>query len=228
MVFLDDIRVAGTDAKDHLQKLREVFTRLQKYNIRINAEKSEFFTKEIQYCGYIINKYGIHKAPDKIEAIENMRRPSNMTELRSFLGIIYYYDRFIPNLSSILKPLNTLLRKETKLIWTEECEKSFREAKKVFTSPRCLVHFDPRHPIKLATDASSYGVGAILSHVYPDGTEKAIQYASRTLSKTQQAYSQIDKEAFAIIFGIKKFYQYLQGSKFTLITDHRLHKYFHL
>jgi len=77
-------------------------------------------------------------------------------------------------------------------------------------------------PITLATDASPYGVGAVLSHIYPDGSERGIQYASKTLSKTQQAYSQIDKEAFAIIFGIKKFYQYLQGSKFTLITDHRL------
>lgn len=221
VVFLDDIRISGSDAKDHLQKLRTVFTRLQKYNIRINKEKSEFFTEQIQYCGYIINKSGIHKAPDKVEAINNMRRPTNITELRSFLGMIHYYDRFIPNLSSILKPLNTLLQKETKYEWSSNCEKSFQAAKEAFTSPRCLVHFDPKLPIALATDASPYGVGAVLSHIFPDGSERAIQYASRTLSKTQQAYAQIDKEAFAIIFGVKKFYQYLQGAKFTLITDHR-------
>nr|XP_012137589.1 PREDICTED: uncharacterized protein K02A2.6-like [Megachile rotundata] len=221
VVFLDDIRIAGVDSRDHLQKLRQVFTRLQKYNIRINVDKSEFFTDQIQYCGYIINKSGIHKAPDKIEAINNMRRPTNITELRSFLGMIHYYDRFIPNLSSILKPLNTLLQKEVKYEWSPDCEKSFQAAKKAFTSPRCLVHFDPKLPVTLATDASPYGVGAVLSHIFPDGSEKAIQYASRTLSKAQQAYAQIDKEAFAIIFGIKKFYQYLQGSKFTLITDHR-------
>nr|XP_012149735.1 PREDICTED: uncharacterized protein K02A2.6-like [Megachile rotundata] len=173
-----------------------------------DIHKSEFFTDQIQYCGYIINKSGIHKAPDKIEAINNVRRPTNITELRSFLGMIHYYDRFIPNLSSILKPLNTLLQKEVKYEWSPDCEKSFQAAKKAFT-------------ITLATDASPYGVGAVLSHIFPDGSEKAIQYASRTLSKAQQAYAQIDKEAFAIIFRIKKFYQYLQGSKFTLITDHR-------
>jgi len=103
VVFLDDIRVAGSSVKDHLEKLRTVFDRLQKYNIRINAEKSEFFTKEINYCGYVINQDGIHKAQDKIDAIQNMSRPSNITELRSLLGMIHYYERFCPNLSTILQ-----------------------------------------------------------------------------------------------------------------------------
>ncbi|XP_024885583.1 uncharacterized protein K02A2.6-like [Temnothorax curvispinosus] len=150
-----------------------------------------------------------------------MRQPSNVSELRSFLGMIHYYDRFIPNLSSILQPLNRLLQKNVKFYWSTECEKSFQAAKKAFASPKCLVHFDPRLPITLATDASAYGVGAVLSHIFPDGSEKAIQYASQTLSKTQQSYSQIDKEAYAIIYGVKKFHQYLQGAKFTLITDHK-------
>lgn len=220
-VFLDDIRVAGSSEKDHFEKLRIIFDRLQKYNIRINTEKSEFLTDKINYCGYVIDQNGIHKAQDKIDAIQNMRKPSNITELRSFLGMIHYYERFSPNLSTILQPLNRLLQKNTRFIWSPQCEKSFQEAKQIFTSPRCLIHFDSRLPVTLATDASPYSVGAVLSHILPDGSERAIQYASKTLSKTQQKYSQIDKEALAIIFGIKKFYQYLQGSKFTLITDHR-------
>ncbi|XP_011883709.1 PREDICTED: uncharacterized protein LOC105570867 [Vollenhovia emeryi] len=185
VVFLDDIRVAGTNRQDHLNKLRLVFSRLQKYNIRVNMEKSEFFMSQIQYCGYVIDKDGLHKAPEKMEAIHNMKRPTNVTE------------------------------------WTSQCEKSFKDAKKAFISPKCLVHFDPRLPVTLATDASSYGVRAVLSHIYPDGSERAIQYASQTLSSAQRNYSQIDKEAYAIIYGVKKFHQYLQGSKFTLITDHR-------
>ncbi|XP_011859117.1 PREDICTED: uncharacterized protein K02A2.6-like [Vollenhovia emeryi] len=221
VVFLDDIRVAGTDRQDHLNKLRLVFGRLQKFNIRVNMEKSEFFMSQIQYCGYVIDKDGLHKSPEKMEAIHNMKRPTNVTEVRSFLGMINYYGRFISNLSSILHPLNKLLRKDTEFQWTSQCEKSFRDAKKAFISPKCLVHFDPRLPVTLATDASSYGVGAVLSHIYPDGSERAIQYASQTLSSTQRNYSQIDKEAYAIIYGVKKFHQYLQGSKFTLITDHR-------
>ncbi|XP_011859462.1 PREDICTED: uncharacterized protein K02A2.6-like [Vollenhovia emeryi] len=219
VVFLDDIRIAGSSSKDHMEKLRTVFTRLQKYNIRINLQKSEFCTDQIQYCGYIINSKGINKAPEKIEAIKEIRKPNNITELRSFLDMIHYYDRFIPKLSSTLQPLNKLLQKNVVFKWSTACEKSFQEAKRAFVSPRCLAHFDPTLPITLATDASPYGVDAVLSHIFPDGSERAIQFASQTLSKTQQSYSQIDKEAYAIIFGIKKFYQFLQGSKFTLITD---------
>ncbi|XP_011883681.1 PREDICTED: uncharacterized protein K02A2.6-like [Vollenhovia emeryi] len=220
-VFLDDIRVSGTNMQDHLVKLQQVFERLHKYNIRINFSKSQFLMNEIHYCGYVIDKNGLRKEADKVEAISKMRRPSDITELRSFLGMIHYYDRFIPNLSSVLQPLNNLLKKGTKFHWSKACERSFQAAKKVFQSPKCLVHFDPRLPITLATDASPYGVGAVLSHVYPNGSERVIQYASQTLTRTQQSYSQIDKEAYAIIYGIKKFHQYLHGAKFTLITDHR-------
>lgn len=221
VIFLDDIRVLGTNTQDYLKKLRLVFERLHRYNIRINFQKSEFLTDRIHYCGYVISKDGLTKASDKVEAISKMRKPSSITELRSFLGMIYYYERFIPNLSTVLRALNKLLQKDTKFFWSTECEKSFQAAKNAFTSPKCLVHFDPRLPLTLATDASSYGVGAVLSHVYPDGSERAIQYASQTLTKTQQSYAQIDKEAYVIIYGIKKFQQYLQGAKFTLITDHR-------
>lgn len=111
-VFLDDIRVAGKNI-DHLQKLEAVFKRLQKYNIRINPNKSEFLTNKINYCGYVIDRNGLHKAQDKIEAINKMHRPRNITEVHGFLGMINYYGRFIFNLSSILHLLNNLLHKNT-------------------------------------------------------------------------------------------------------------------
>lgn len=104
--------------------------------------------------------------------------------------------------------------------WLQRLQ-AFNRAKEAFLSDQILAHYDTKLPLTLATDASSYGVGAILSHLYPDGTERVIQYASQTLSETQQKYSQIDKEAFSIIYGVKKFYQYLYGNKFTLITDHK-------
>lgn len=138
-----------------------------------------------------------------------MPRLGNVSEVRAFVGMINYYSKFIRNLSSILHPLNMLLHKNTRFAWTEKQEKAFQKAKEAFMSNQMLAHFDPKLPIVLATDASSYGVGAVLSHIYPDGTEKVIQFASQTLSETQQKYAQIDKEAYSIIFGIKKFYQYL-------------------
>lgn len=175
----------------------------------------------VNYCGYVINKDGVHKEESKMESIKSMPRPKNVSEVRAFTGMINYYGCFIPNLSTILHPLNELLRKNSPFTWSKECELAFKKAKEAFTSDKVLVHFNPKLPLVLATDASSYGVGAVLSHRYPDGSECVIQFASQTLSPTQQKYSQIDKEAYAIIYGVKKFFQFLYGSKFTLVTDHR-------
>ncbi|KAL0098891.1 hypothetical protein PUN28_020877 [Cardiocondyla obscurior] len=113
--------------------------------------------------------------------------------------MINYYGRFIPNLSTILYPLNTLLHLNSKFVWTNKQEQAFLQAKKAFLSNKILAHYNPKLPLILATDASPYGVGAVLSQLHPDGTEKVIQYASQTLTKTQQNYSQIDKEAYSII-----------------------------
>lgn len=220
-IFLDDIKVTAVNLEEHLVRLEQVFQRLQKYNVRINVEKSEFLVDEITYCGYKINDRGVQKDKMKMEAIKDMPRPKNLNEVRAFIGFVNYYGSFIPNLSTILSPLYRLLRKDNIFNWTKNCEASFQNAKTVFESDTILAHYDPSLPLTLATDASSYGIGAVLSHVYPDGTERVIQYASQTLSETQRKYSQIDKEAYAIIFGIKKFYQYLYATKFTLITDHR-------
>lgn len=150
-----------------------------------------------------------------------MPKPTNITELRAFIGFVNYYGRFIQNLSEILHPLHRLLKKNTKFDWDQKCDNAFKLAIKAFSRDDFLMHYNPKLPITLATDASAYGVGAVLSHILPDGSEKAIQYASQTLTDTQKKYSQIDKEAYAIIFGIKKFHQYLYARKFILITDHR-------
>ncbi|XP_018406799.1 PREDICTED: uncharacterized protein K02A2.6-like [Cyphomyrmex costatus] len=220
-IFLDDIVITGHSEEDHLHRLHRVLERLHKHNVRINLEKSEFFTHEVKYCGYLLREDGIHKEPSKMEAIRNMPRPQNVSGVRAFIGMINYYSRFIKNLSSILRPLNKLLHKNTRFSWSEEQEVAFKKAKEAFVSNQVLVPFDPKLPVVLATDASPHGIGAVLSHTYPDGSERVIQYASQTLSDTQQRYAQIDKEAYSIIFGIKKFYQYLYGNKFTLVTDHR-------
>lgn len=219
VVFLDDIRVTAADSVSHLERLEKVFKRLQEFNIRINVEKCEFFQDEIHYCGYVINAKGLHKAREKMEAIEEMPRPTNQSEVRAYIGMINYYGKFIKDLSTILYPLNRLLCKDVPFTWTTECERAFQRAKREFQSDTVLAHFDPNLPLIVAADSSSYGVGAVLSQMHPDGRERVIQYASQTLSNTQRKYPQIDREAYSIIFAVKKFHQYLYGNKFTLITD---------
>lgn len=173
-VFLDDIKVTGSTDEEHLQRLEPVFTRLNKFRIKINRDKCEFFKDKIYYCGYVIDRYGIHKDPNKIQSIKEMPRPQNATQVRAFIGFINYYGRFIKNLNSILHPLHKLLSARNPFTWTQECEKAFQTAKIEFGKDELLAHLDPKLPLVLATNASAYSMGAVLSHVYPDGTERPI------------------------------------------------------
>ena len=113
------------------------------------------------------------------------KTPQNVTQLKSFLGLINYYHRFLPNLSSVLYPLHQLLKNDTPWEWDDGCERSFEEVKKQLASKNILVPYDPNLPIRLASDASAYGVGAVLSHIMPDGSEKPIAFASKSLAKSQ-------------------------------------------
>lgn len=188
-VFLDDIRITGSTEEIHLQRLEQVLQRLGNASIRINESKSKFLKDSIQYCGYRIDRSGIHKIKEKIQAIDSMPRPRNVTELRSFLGMVNYYGRFIKNLSEILAPLHTLLQNEVSFKWTQKCEEAFISAKKNFQSDIVLAHFDTNLPLILATDASAYGVGTVLSHRYLDGAERVLQYASQTQFTDRQGSS---------------------------------------
>ncbi|KAG6457382.1 hypothetical protein O3G_MSEX010266 [Manduca sexta] len=135
-----------------------------------------------------------------------------------------YYNKFISNLDSISNPLNSLLKKGTEYDWTMRCQESFDKIIKEIIGGRELLHFDPNKPVILATDASPTGLGAILSHRMPDahdGSDRPIAFASCSLTSSEKKYSQIDKEATSIFWGLKKFFNFCYGRKFILITDHK-------
>ncbi|XP_029177646.1 uncharacterized protein LOC114945558 [Nylanderia fulva] len=173
-VFLDDIKIASVNVEKHFEILELVLSRLSEYNIRINLEKCTFLKNQISYCGHIIGKDGIKKEKKKMEAVEKLPRPKNVSEVRAFIGLINYYGRFIENMSDMLKPLNDLLKKNSHFKWTSACERAFNSTKQAFCNDKILVSFNPNLPIVLATDASPYGVGAVLSHVYLNGTERKL------------------------------------------------------
>lgn len=120
-----------------------------------------------------------------MKGISDAPRPINLQQLRFFLGLIHYYGKFIPNLATLLHPLNELLRKGTRWDWSNKCEQSFKAAKEALLSTSVLAHYDPSLPLKLAGDASPYGIGAVISHTMPDGSERPIAFASRTLSNSE-------------------------------------------
>ena len=121
-VLLDDIVFASATVENHLLTLEEILKRLHASNIRINLDKYEFFKSKVHYCGHVIDKLGVHKDQQKVEAMESMTAPRDVNELRSFIGIVNYHDRFIKNLSTVIKPLNDLLHKDTKFIWSKQCD----------------------------------------------------------------------------------------------------------
>ena len=150
-----------------------------------------------------------------------MPAPSDVSSLRSFLGSVQFYGKFIPNLSTISEPLTRLTRKDQPWSWGIDEQGAFQRLKDMLCTDAILAHFDPTMEIGISCDASSVGIGVVLFHRYSDGNERSIANASKTVTSKQRRYSQIQKEALAVIFGLKKFHQYLYGRHFILITDHK-------
>ena len=223
-IYLDDVLIGSKTKVEHEQMVDQVMKRLEEHGVRLKKEKCEFSKTELVYLGHKINGTGILPTDEKVRAINDVKIPKDIQELRSFIGMVNFYGKFIPNMSTLLAPLYSLLSDEEKESenwgWNETCTDAFNECKRLLTSKAILVHYDQHVPIKLSCDASSYGVGAVLSHVVDSG-ERPVAYASRTLSSAEVNYSQVEKEALGLIFGVKKFHKYLYGRTFTLVTDHK-------
>ena len=188
---------------------------------RLKRAKCLFFLKSIDYLGHTISPDGLSPNEKKVQAIRAAPRPVDVGQLRSFLGLVNYYGKFLPNLASTLALLYLLLHKHTDWRWGIDQSRAFEQAKGLLTSCILLVHFDPDKELLVSCDASPYGLGAVLSHRMEDGSSKPIYYASRTLSAPERGYSQLDKEGLAIIFAVKKFHTFLHGRHFTIISDHK-------
>uniref|UniRef100_A0AAV2K5K2 Gypsy retrotransposon integrase-like protein 1 n=1 Tax=Knipowitschia caucasica TaxID=637954 RepID=A0AAV2K5K2_KNICA len=220
-VYLDDILLTGRSDHEHLETLNEVLRRLQEAGLRLKRNKCAFLEREAEFLGHKVDSAGLHPPPNKVKAVGQAPAPKNVTELKSYLGLLNYYNRFLPNLSTLLAPLHKLLRKDTPWCWKEEQERAFGESKKLLQSSKVLVHYDSQKDLLLACDASPYGVGAVLSHRMSDGQERPIGFMSRTLTPAKSNYSQLDKEGLAVMFGIQRFHKYLYGRRFVISTDHK-------
>ncbi|BHF66177.1 hypothetical protein SprV_0200919300 [Sparganum proliferum] len=219
--YLDDIIIVGRSPAELQDRVCAVLERVQEYGFRLRADKCQFFLDSIKYLGFVFDVNGRHPDPENIRAIQRMPAPKNVSQLRSFLGLISYYSAFLPSLHDVRAPLNRLLQKDAPWCWSPDCEKAFAQLKSMLSSDLLLTHYDPTLPIVVAADASNHGVGAVISHTFPDGSEKAIMHASRTPTPPEKNYGQIEKEALALVFAVKKFHKLLYGRHFTLLTDHK-------
>ena len=217
-VYLDDILITGRSRAEHLKTLEEVLNRLEKAGIRLKKSKCKFLMTEIEYLGHRITKEGLKPTQLKVRAIPQAPRPKNVPELKAFLGLV---AKFLPNLSTTLAPLHKLLTKGARYQWSQNQQSAFDIVKSQLASSKVLVHYDGDIDLVLSCDALPYGVGAVLSHRFGVEAERPIAYASRTMAPAEKRYSHLNKEALAIIFGLKKFYQYLYGRKFIICMDHK-------
>ena len=177
----DDILISWRNV-EHLENLKPVLSILIRW-LKTEIIKVFLFTTEVTYLGFQKNKDGVLPLPGKSEIIKNAQVPINVTELKSFLGFINYYHKHLQNFSFFREPLHCLLRKETPWKWTEKENNSFKKAKKLLSSANSVVHYDTKKPLILASDASPYGLGAVLSNIMEDASERPIAFSSRTLSK---------------------------------------------
>ena len=221
IVYIDDILVTGASEEEHLAVLSKVLSRLEEAGLRLKKRKCVFMATSVTFLGHKIDAQGLHPLESKVRAVQEAPTPRNVTELKAYLGLLTYYGKFLPNRSIVLAPLYNLLRAKVSWRWTTVEAAAFKASKQLLLSSQCLVHYDMREEIVLSCDASAYGIGAVLSHRFKDGTEKPVGFVSRTLSPAERNYSQLEKEGLACVFGIKRFHSYLFGRHFYLCTDHK-------
>lgn len=220
LCFIDDLLIGGNSLEECYANLIAVLDRLVEYNVKIKWEKCKFFQTSVTYLGHEISEEGIRPNKEKIKAVVNAPAPQNLTQVKSYLGLINYYGRFIPNLSSELIELYKLTKKGVNFVWTDACQTAFERSKQLLLDNDLLAHYDPNKQIVVHCDASPYGLGAILSHVI-DGVDRPVLFASCTLTDAQKNYSQLQREALSVVFAVKKFHKYIFGKQITIYNDHQ-------
>lgn len=220
MVYLDDIIVYSSSLQEHIDKLHMVFQRLRETNLKVTLDKSEFLRKEVLYLGHQITKDGLRPNDDKIKSVLDFPLPRTPTEIKSFLGLVGYYRKFIRDFSKITQPLTACLKKKNKVVISPEYITAFEKCKELLVNAPLLQFPDFSKPFVLTTDASNVAIGAVLSQG-EIGSDKPIAYASRTLNDAETRYSTIEKELLAIVWAVKHFRPYLYGRRFVIYTDHR-------
>ncbi|HSN23183.1 MAG TPA: reverse transcriptase family protein, partial [Methylomicrobium sp.] len=219
LVYLDDIIVYSATFEQHLERLSAVFDRLALADLKVKASKCQLFCQEVHFLGHVISAAGVAADPEKVKAVASWPRCRNLTELRSFVGLASYYRRFIARFADIARPLHQLTGKGQPFVWEAAQENAFQTLKERLITAPILASPRDEGEYVLDTDASLYGLGAVLQQKQ-DGEIRVIAYASRTLSCAERNYSTTRRELLAVIFGFKQFRQFLLGRHFLLRVDH--------
>ena len=194
IIYLDDIVIFSKDLASHLKRLEAVFWKLEEAGLKLKPSKCELFQRQLAYLGHVISAKGVATDESKIEAIKNWPTPTNITEVRSFLGFMGYYRRFIPKFVQVASPLHKLTlgqnagKKKAAIKWDSRCQKAFDDLRTLCTTAPILAYAGFTKPFKLHTDACGNGLEPVLYQTQEDGTKAVIVYASRSLNKAESHY----------------------------------------
>lgn len=219
--YIDDILIYSTSFQEHITHIRNVLDAIIKEGFRLKFKKCTFASDSVRYLGHVIQNNSVRPLKDNLISIKNFPTPKNQKNIRQFLGKINFYHEYIPRSAIILDPLHKLLRKNEKFVWSEECEESFNQIKKYLCSQPVLEIFDKDLPIKIFTDASIEGIGAILKQTQPDGKDKPVAFFSKKLNESQKRKKAIYLECYAMKEAVQYWQHWLIGKQFIIYSDHK-------
>ena len=219
---VDDVLIASRSYEEHIQDVRNFFEVCKENQITLSKHKLQFAQTRAVFAGYVVSREGIESDPNKVRAISQFPEPENITQLRSFMGLVNQLGAFSSEISSAAHPLRELLKKRNDFVWLNSHQKAFDQVKECLSKPPVLANFDPSKETRLETDASRLnGLGFMLLQNH-DGQWKLVLCGSRFLADVETRYSMIELEALAIKYAMKKCHLYLYGlPKFEVVTDHR-------
>ena len=222
VVYLDDIVIYSDTWSEHIRRLRALFIALEKAGLVVNLSKCDFGKAEVLYLGHKVGHGKVLPKQKNVEAIVKFPVPTSRKNIRQFLGLSGYYRRFVPGFSSLSAPLSDALKGKDKFLWTEDCHAAFSKIKAILSNEPILKSPDFTKPFKLMTDASDFGIGAVLIQESENGLEHPVAYYSKKLNDHQRRYSTIEKEALALVQAIQHFDIYITASSgpIRVYTDH--------
>ena len=217
----DDVLIWSSSINKMKERLDKLFDTIAKNGLKINLKKCIFGVQELTFAGLKLTNKGIIPDSSKVDGVTNAKVPTNVTKVKSFLGLVNYCSQFIPGYVELTEPLRKLTKKNTKFKWSSKHQHSFENLKLALVNSETMAYYIPDAETKVVVDASPIGLGAILSQKKKTGEFRPVVYASKALNPTERRYSQTGRESLAVLLALQKFHYYIYGREFTLITDHQ-------
>lgn len=221
IIYVDDCLIISKSVEEHLEHIKLLLENFKQANLTVNLKKSQFFRRSIDYLGYCLSVDGIQASPDKVAAIQRFPTPRNQKQLKGFLGLTNFYNRFTSKYAESTRPLLQLLKKGQRFTWTEEIDRCFNEVKRLFINTVMIRHPNPNKRYYLQTDTSKYAIGGQLYQLDEDNQMGVIAFTSRVLKGAELNYFTTELELLSVVHCLKKFRMYVLGSPLTIITDNK-------